>query len=66
MKSFASIKSPAEFFQLQSELFSQTMDSFASEASKNSEKMLKLVSDISQPISNRVSVVTEKVKSIAA
>jgi len=66
MKSFASIKSPAEFFQLQSELLSQTMDSFASEAAKNSEKMLKLVSDISQPISNRVSVVTEKVKSIAA
>jgi hypothetical protein len=45
---------------------SQVMDSFATEASKSSEKMLKLASDISQPISNRVSVVTEKMKSLAA
>ena len=66
MKSFASVKSPAEFFQLQSELMSQFLDSFASESARNSEKMLKLASDISQPISNRVSVVTEKMKSLAA
>jgi phasin family protein len=66
MKNFAAIKTPAEFFQLQSELMSQVMDSFATEASKSSEKMLKLASDISQPISNRVSVVTEKMKSLAA
>jgi phasin family protein len=66
MKSFAAIKSPAEFFQLQSELMSSTMDHFAAEASKSSEAMLKLMNDISQPISNRVSVVTEKMKSIAA
>ncbi len=66
MKSFASVKSPAEFFQLQSELLTATIDSFASEAAKSSETMLKLVGDISQPISNRVSVVTEKMKSLAA
>jgi phasin family protein len=65
-KSFASVKTPAEFFQLQSDLMSGLMDSFASETSKNSEKFLKLASDISQPISNRVSVVTEKFKSLAA
>jgi phasin family protein len=66
MKSFASVKTPAEFFQLQSELMSSMMDSFASESAKSSEAMLKLVSDISQPISNRVSIVTEKVKALAA
>lgn len=65
-KSFASVKSPVEFFQLQSELLSQTLDIFASETARNSEKMLKLASDISQPISNRVSVVTDKFKSFAA
>jgi len=66
MKSFAAVKTPAEFFQLQSELMSSTMDAFAAEASKNSEALLKLVSDISQPLSNRVSVVTDKMKSLAA
>lgn len=66
MKSFASVKTPAEFFQLQSDLFSATLDSFASEAAKNSEAVLKLVSEISQPLNNRVSIVSEKIKSIAA
>jgi len=66
MKSFAAVKTPAEFFQLQSELMSATMDSFAAEASKSSEAMLKLVSDITQPLSNRVSIVTEKMKSLVA
>lgn len=66
LKSFASVKTPAEFFQLQSELLSSTLDSFVSETSKNSETFLKLVNEINQPISNRVSVVTEKLKAIAA
>jgi len=66
LKSFAGVKTPAEFFQLQSELLSSTLDSFVSEASKNSEAFLKLAGEINQPISNRVSVVTEKLKAIAA
>lgn len=66
MKSFAAVKTPTEFFQLQGELMSAMMDGFASEASKSSEALLKLASDISQPISNRVSIVTEKMKSLAA
>lgn len=65
-KSFAAIKSPAEFFQLQSELMSAAFDSFATEAAKNSEKFLKLAGDVSQPISNRVAIVSEKVKALAA
>jgi hypothetical protein len=65
-KKFAAIKSPTEFFQLQSELMSTAMDSFASEAAKSSEAMLKLAGDVSQPISNRVAIVTEKMKALAA
>jgi hypothetical protein len=65
-KSFASVKSPAEFLQLQSELFTSAFDNLASETAKNSEAMLKLAGDIAQPISSRVAVVTEKVKSFAA
>lgn len=65
-KSFASVKSPSEFFQLQSELMSSAFDSFAKETAKNSEAFMKLAGDVAQPISTRVSIVTEKVKSLAA
>lgn len=63
MKSFASIKTPAEFFQLHSELVSGAFDEFAKETAKNSEALLKLAGDVVQPISSRVSLMTEKVKS---
>jgi phasin family protein len=66
MKSFASVKSPAEFFQLQSELLSSSFDSFAKESAKSSEAFLKLAGEIVQPLSTRVSIVTEKVKSLAS
>lgn len=66
LKGLAAAKSPAEFFQLQSELLSSSFDAFAKEAAKNSEAMLKLAGDVAQPISTRVSIVTEKVRSIAA
>jgi phasin family protein len=66
LKSLAAVKSPTEFFQLQSEMMSSAFDSFAKETAKSSEAMLKLAGDISQPISTRVSIVTEKVKSLAA
>lgn len=66
MRSFASVKTPAEFFQLQSELLSSSFDSFAKESAKSSEALLKLAGEVVQPISSRVSIVTEKVKSLAA
>lgn len=62
MKSFASVKTPTEFFQLQSEYARSAFDSMMSETSKNSEQMLKLASDVFQPISNRLSVAAEKMK----
>jgi phasin family protein len=65
-KSFASVKTPAEFFQLQSELLSSSFDAFAKESAKSSEALLKLAGDVVQPISSRVSIVTDKVKSLAA
>lgn len=66
MKSFAAVKSPAEFFQLQSELLSSSFDSFAKESAKASETVLKLAGDVVQPLSTRISVVTEKVRSLSA
>ncbi len=66
LKSLAAVKSPTEFFQLQSELLSSAFDGFAKEAAKNSEAFLKLAGDVAQPISSRVALVTDKVKSLAA
>lgn len=66
MKNLAAVKSPAEFFQMQSELLTGAFDSFAKETAKQSEALLKLAGEVAQPISTRVSVVTEKVRSLAA
>jgi len=66
LKGFAAVKSPAEFFQLQNDLVSSTLDAFAKETAKNSEVLFKLAGEVAQPISNRVAIVTDKVKSFAA
>ncbi len=59
---FASIKSPTEFFKLQSELTKQAIDSMMAETAKFTEGYVKLLGEIAQPISNRVAVAVEKVK----
>ncbi len=65
-KQFAAVKSPTEFFQLQGEVAKQTLDALVAEGSKFTESYLKLVGEIAQPISNRVAVAAEKVKSTVA
>ncbi len=64
-KSFSSVKTPTEFFQLQSQLFATSFDDFAKEAAKGSEALLKLAGDVAQPLAARVSIVTDKVKTLA-
>jgi phasin family protein len=66
LKSFASVKSPVEFFQLQSELMTSMFDTVASQSAKNSEAFLKLAGDIAQPLSNRAAIVSDKIKALAA
>jgi len=61
-KQFAAVKSPTEFFQLQGDVAKQTLDALVSEGSKFTENYLKLLGEIVQPISNRVAVAAEKVK----
>lgn len=65
MKSFASVKSPTELFQLQSDYVRTAFDSFIAETSKNSETVLKLAGEAMQPISNRFAVAAEKIKTAA-
>lgn len=62
MKTLATVKSPTEFFKLQSDFVRQSFDSFVAEASKNTETMMKLAGDAAQPISNRVALAAEKIK----
>jgi phasin family protein len=65
-KSFATVKSPTELFQLQSEYAKASFDSAVAEASKISEAMMKFAGDIAQPLSNRYALAAEKIKSATA
>lgn len=62
LRSLASVKSPTEFFKLQSEYVRQSFDSMVAETSKNTEAMVKLAGAVAQPISNRVAVAADKAK----
>lgn len=65
MKTLATVKSPADFFKLQSDFVRTAFDSYVAEAAKNTEAMMKLAGDAAQPISNRFAVAVEKVKTAA-
>lgn len=62
MKSLSSVKSPTEFFKLQSDFFRTSFDSAVAEASKGTEALIKLAGDAAAPISNRVALAAEKAK----
>ena len=61
-KTLAATKSPTEFMKLQSDYARSMFDTMVAETSRSTERMIKLVSDIAQPISNRVAIAAEKVK----
>jgi len=65
LKTMAAVKSPTEFFKLQSDFVRGAFDSYVAEASMNTEALLKLAGDAAQPLSNRVAVAAEKVKTAA-
>jgi phasin family protein len=65
LKTLAAVKSPTEFFKLQSDFVRGAFDAYVAEASKNTEAMLKLAGDAAQPLSNRFAVAAEKVKTAA-
>lgn len=65
VKDLAAVKSPTEFFEKQSALMRKNFDAAVATSSKNSEAMLKLVNEAFQPISTRVSLAVEKIKTAA-
>lgn len=65
VKTIAAVKSPADFFKLQSEMMRKQMDALMANGTKHSEAFLKLASDAAAPLSSRVSLAVEKVKTVA-
>ncbi len=60
VKKVAAVKSPTELVQLQGELVRRNFDAVVSFGSQRTEAWVKLYNDAFAPISNRVSVATEK------
>lgn len=65
IKELAAVKSPTEFFEVQSKLFRKNFDAAVASSSKKSEEMLKLANEAFQPLSTRVSLAVEKFKKAA-
>lgn len=65
LKSLSAVKSPADFFKLQSDYVRASFDSAVAETSKNTEAFIKLAGDAAQPISNRFALAVDKVKTAA-
>ena len=65
LKSFAAVKTPTEFFKLQSDYVKSAFDTLVAQTSKNTEASLKLAGDVIQPLSNRFAVAAEKIKTAA-
>lgn len=65
IKELTAVKSPTEFFELQSKLLRKNFDAAVATGSKKSEDMLKLVNEAFQPISTRMSLAMEKIKKAA-
>jgi phasin family protein len=66
VKSLADVKSPTEFFQLQSELARASFDRAVAEGSKLTEQFVKLAGEAVQPLSTRASLNAERFNEIAA
>ena len=62
LKGYTTVKSPAEFLKLYAENSKKAFDAAVAQTSKTSELVVKLTNDSFAPISNRVSVITSKMK----
>ncbi len=66
LKGFADVKSPADFFRLQTEFVRSLFDNVVAESSKLSEVMIKLAGDVAEPMTNRATVAAERVRTAVA
>lgn len=66
LKGIAAAKSPADFFQVQSDYAKGAFDGAVAQASRFSEAWMKLAGDVVQPISSRYAIAAEKFKNAAS
>lgn len=65
VKEVTAVKTPTDFVKLQGDLARKSFDTAVAQGSKNIEATVKLVSDMFQPISNRIAVTTDLFKKAA-
>lgn len=61
-RTLAGVTSPTEFFKLQGDFARASFDKIVAEASRGTEAMVKLATEVAQPISNRVALAADKMK----
>jgi phasin family protein len=66
VKTLAEAKSPAEFFQIQSELARASFDRFVAETSKLTERVVKLAGESVEPLQTRASLNAERINTLVA
>ncbi|MCL6741130.1 phasin family protein [Sphingomonas sp. RB56-2] len=66
VKTLAEAKSPAEFFQIQSELARASFDRFVAETSKLTERVVKLAGETVEPLQTRASINAERINTLVA
>lgn len=66
LKSFAEVKSPTDFFRLQSEFARSAFDQFVAEGSRVTETVVKMSNDVAEPLTSRYAVAAERLKAVAA
>ena len=66
VKTLAEAKSPAEFFQIQSELARASFDRFVAETSKLTERVVKLAGETVEPLQTRASLNAERINTLVA
>ena len=66
VKTLAEAKSPAEFFQIQSDLARASFDRFVAETSKLTERVVKLTGEAVEPLQTRASLNAERINSLVA
>ena len=66
VKTLAEAKSPAEFFQIQSDLARAQFDRFVAETSKLTERVVKLAGEAAEPLQTRASLNAERINTLVA
>ena len=66
VKTLAEAKSPAEFFQIQSDLARAQFDRFVAETSKLTERVVKLAGEAVEPLQTRASLNAERINTLVA